>query len=216
MDDNIDNSYLQSDDFFEDRTEISSIYTLLNVSEIKKSISILKSFNKEFNTVTFEEKNEELNDVDETSACDTIRIKKKVPSLTKSSRNVQKNEDSINIDVDVLLGTVLSINERKDEFEASLVDSQDESKVSSARFSFEDIQYESDKSLISVGARFVWTIGKERKILNVNGKLKYGEIVNVSKIRFRRTISINKKKRKQIEEDAEFWTNFFAGLDSEN
>ena len=57
------------------------------------------------------------------------------------------------------------------------------------------------------------TLGKERRILEVNGQLKYGEIVNVSRIRFRRTKRLNKKALKQVEEDAESWANFFAGLD---
>ena len=196
-------------DVLEDITEISEKYSQIELYEVEKNINVFKSFLQESDTVTAKE--EKLN-----TTFENVKKKKCLPPLVKPSSFNVKNEDSVDVDVDVLLGTVLSINEKDNEFEASLIDSNDENKISNANFSFEDVQYESDKKLISVGAKFVWTIGKEKKILNVHGELKYGAIVNVSKIRFRRTRVLNKKKQKQVEEDAEFWTKFFTGLDQKN
>lgn len=204
-----DLDFLFQDILEEDITEISEIYSKIELHEIEKNINVFKSpVNGSDTTTDKEERN--------STTFENVKQKKRLSPLVKSSSFNVKNEDSVDVDVDVLLGTVLSINEKDNEFEASLIDSNDENKISNANFSFEDVQYESDKKLISVGARFVWTIGKEKKILNVHGELKYGATVNVSKIRFRRTRVLNKKKQKQVEEDAEFWTKFFTGLDPKN
>ena len=188
-------------------TETSEISLNQEISQIKENINNLKISDIEDDSMIVEERY-----IATTSILRPMNPEKRTPSLLKSLPKTKSYDRSIEIDVEVLLGTVSSINVVDDEFEASLISAEDD-KLLTATFSFEDIQYESDKPLIREGARFVLTLGKERRILEVNGQLKYGEIVNVSRIRFRRTKRLNKKALKQVEEDAESWANFFAGLD---
>ena len=124
--------------------------------------------------------------------------------------------DSYYDSVEEFYGVIDTIDAEMNTFEASLkpVSDNSDAKIIKATFDIDDIQ-ESDKKLLSIGTQLVWLIGKERKENNVRGVLKPGGITNVSRIHIRRTRVLSQKKRIEIEEQANEWSQFFAGLNRE-
>lgn len=101
-------------------------------------------------------------------------------------------------------GIVESIDFELETFTAILTNFADKTKKILAEFDFDDLQYQSDRKLIDVGANFIWLIGKETQ--------QTGQQTNMSKFVFRRTKALTSKQIEQAERDADEWTEFFKSI----
>lgn len=113
-------------------------------------------------------------------------------------------------------GIVESINDEEKSFIATLYLKSNSEKMISVEFSMDDVQYESEKSLIKVGAPLIWLVGQETGLLLRENQLKQGPRVNISKFRFRRTIGLSHKQVQIAKEEADEWTRFFNECQTED
>lgn len=113
-------------------------------------------------------------------------------------------------------GTVDFINLEQNTFLATLHLKSDPDKKISVEFSLDDVQYESEKSLIKIGAPLVWIVGQETGLLLREQQLKQGPRINISIFRFRRPKSLSRKQVQTAKEKANEWTKFFSGCQTED
>ncbi|MDE7328489.1 MAG: hypothetical protein K2N57_01915 [Clostridia bacterium] len=113
-------------------------------------------------------------------------------------------------------GSVDTINEERNTFIATLSFKSDPENKISVEFNFDDVQYESEKSLIKIGAPLVWVIGQETGLVLRENRVKQGPRINISIFRFRRTKCLSSKQVQAAKEKANEWTRLFIGYKSEN
>lgn len=189
--------------------DIASHSDMSNISDSIKNL--LESRNVREDTLDFE--SEEF-DIEETISFDQKEKAERLKSLKNMVSNKRIIIDSYYESVEEFYGEVDAIDKKTNTFNVSLrpgIEDKDE-KIIKATFDIDDVQ-ESDKKLLSIGTQLVWIIGKERKENNVRGVLKPGNITNFSRLYIRRTRVLSKKKRTEIEEQANRWSQFFKGLD---
>ena len=113
-------------------------------------------------------------------------------------------------------GVIHDIDEASGKFFANIVNAKNKNENLNAEFEIGDIQYESDKDFIRIGAQFIWMIGQETKLLYYNDNtVKKGSRNNVSRFYFRRMRSLSKKEREKAKLEANEWTEFFRKYDFE-
>lgn len=131
-------------------------------------------------------------------------------ALRYIAREYKKVEqDSFYNDIEEYHGNIQTVNLKKKTFNAILTNCKDKSKVIKVNFDIEDVQYESDKELVKVGAPLVWIIGQETTLLFCEGKTKLGPRKNFSKFIFRRTKVLTTKEKDEAKHDGNKWARFF-------
>ncbi len=118
--------------------------------------------------------------------------------------------------INVFHGIVQTVDVYNNTFSATLINADNDDDILSAEFNIDDVQNLSEKELVKVGAKFVWLLGQEVKILKVGNYLKDGPQTNVSKIIFRRTKVLTPRKVQTAKENAIKWTEFFKKLSTSN
>ena len=132
----------------------------------------------------------------------------KIPFIPGISHNFNKSRNNTyNNELDEYLGTIQSIDDNKGEFSAVLTNTNN--KTIKAVFMIDDIQFDSDKQLVQIGAPIIWQIGQETQLLSFDGVTKKGSKKNFSKIIFRRIKTLTTKEKEDAEQKGAEWTRFF-------
>lgn len=124
--------------------------------------------------------------------------------------------DSFYNDLEEFHGIIENIDNTRNKFKATLTDINNSNKIINVEFDMDEIQYESDKTLIQIGTKIVWIIGYETKILICNGEMKNGPRTNISKCIIRRTKAITQWGKENANEKANEWTRFFNECSTED
>ena len=77
------------------------------------------------------------------------------------------------------------------------------------KFGFDDLQFDSEKSLIAVGVPLIWLIGQEVQIVRRDKFIKPGTRRNFSQLMVRRSTGITKRQAEIAKEEANEWGKFF-------
>lgn len=131
-------------------------------------------------------------------------------ALRYVAREFKKVEqDSFYSDIEEYHGIIQDVNLNKKIFNAILTNIKDKNKILKVKFDIEDVQFESDKELIKIGAPLIWLIGQETQLLFCDGKIKIGPRKNVSKFIFRRTKVLTTKEKDEAKHEGCKWARFF-------
>lgn len=137
-------------------------------------------------------------------------------ALRYIAREYKKVErDSFYNDVEEYHGIIQAIDFTKKTFNAILTNTNDSGKVIKVEFDIEDVQFESDKELVKIGAPLIWMIGQETQLLFCDGKTKLGPKKNFSKFIFRRTKVITTKEKDEAKHEGSKWARFFEQCTTE-
>lgn len=113
-------------------------------------------------------------------------------------------------------GIVDSVDTKKGIFCAQLVDMEDADVQFEAEFSLNDLQFESDKELVNIGATFIWMVGQETLIIEKNGRFVSSQQTNISKFVFRRSRVLNSKKMQDAKNRANELAEFLKAIGFSN
>lgn len=153
-------------------------------------------------------------DNDDEQKCVIIGNQKNSNKLSEKIQFIEKRKhrfaiESFYNDIEEFHGIIESINTTEKKFNAVLTDVNNTDRTINVEFNLEEIQYESDKPLLQIGAQIVWIIGQETKILFCNGEIKNGPRTNISKCTIRRTKSLTAREKEKADDEADKWTEFF-------
>lgn len=212
--DNIVDIELAKDDSNESRIDQQVKFFSSIVSDEKYR---QETYNKETETVSIEDSC--LGDI---TSCSTFKngyIESSNISNVFSYYTREKGigtKDSFYNDIGEYHGYIESIDWSTNTFNATLHDINDDTKRIIVEFNIDDIQYETDKDLLALGARIVWLVGQEIQLLNCKNGIKQGTHTNISKIIFRRINALSKRKSIGVKKDVKYWTEFFKKCSSQD
>lgn len=117
--------------------------------------------------------------------------------------------DTVYKDIIEYHGSVTYVDKTGSKFRANLVNVLDDNDVIILELLAEELQYESDKNLLKIGAKIVWIIGQEEQlIMNEHGI--NGPRTNISKCIVRRTRDkLSIKQEEEARKNAEEWVRYF-------
>ena len=138
----------------------------------------------------------------------TINIREKKQREYLFCKTKGFDADSYYTDIQEFHGYVESINSDEGSF-FSFLKEVTTSIIVNVKFGFDDLQFDSEKSLIAVGVPLIWLIGQEVQIVRRDKFIKPGTRRNFSQLMVRRSTGITKRQAEIAKEEANEWGKFF-------